>query len=279
MRVQLMLALVVLAAAAVGGCSSSTAGTSSHSTAAPRPAKARASAGPSVPIGQIRPKDRADYRFDLAHGARVVRDPVTRTVVVESTSPQRPVELIATVHGHNDTAVRQYRNWQPYAARHHLGLVAVEWQTKWGRDARFLDDQSTYGMIRRAVGQEGTAAGRVLLQGFSQGSHESFVLTAIDRAGPRLFAMTLAESGGDRGASGGDPAFAGTRWVLYCAGRDPWPDLSGCPAMRRAQALLVASHATVEHFIVDPPAHHGGLVKNSGDVELALSDFAKAAGR
>jgi predicted esterase len=200
-------------------------------------------------------------------------------MAVESTSPARPAETIVTVHGHNDPAVRQYRHWLPYASRHHLGLVAVEWQTRWGRDAQFLDSQSTYDMIRRAVKREGTAPGHVLLHGFSQGSHESFALTAIDRAGPRLFAMTLAESGGDGEARGRDPAFAGTRWDIYCAGHDPWPQLSGCPAMRRARALLAASGATVNRFIVDPPAHHGGLLKNPRDVELALSDFGRAAAR
>jgi hypothetical protein len=228
-----------------------------------------------VPIAQVRPADRSDYRVDRAHGARVVRDPVTRTFAVESSSPNRPRAMIASVHGHNDSAFREYRLWQPYAARHHLGLVAVEWQTRWGRDARFLDDQSTYDMIRRAVRREGSAPGRVLLHGFSQGSHESFALTAIDHAAPRLFAMTLAESGGDRGGSGGDPAFAGTRWVIYCAGRDPWPQLTGCPAMRRARALLAASGASVERFIVDPLAGHGGLPKNPRAVELALGDFAR----
>jgi predicted esterase len=268
MRVLGMLAVVVLAAA-LAGCNSSAARTTKATTSHPK----------SVPIDQVRPSDRANYRFDLAHGARVVRDPATRTLVVESTSPARAAEMIATVHGHNDSAFRQYRNWQPYAARHHLGLVAVEWQTRWGRDAQFLDTRSTYDMIRRAVRREGTTPGRVLLHGFSQGSHESFALTALDRAGPRLFAMTLAESGGDGEAPIHEPAFAGTRWDLYCAGKDPWPQLSGCPAMRRAQTLLTRSGATVTRLMLDPPAHHGGLVKNQRDVELALSDFARAAAR
>src|SRR2546421_8987852 len=121
---------------------------------------------------------------------RTVRDPITQTVSVESTTPAHPSGLIVAVHGHNDHAEREYQLWQPYAARHHLGLVAVEWQTRWGRNAQFLSTQATYGMIRRAVAREGVAPGHVLLHGFSQGSHESFALTALDRAGPRLFAMT-----------------------------------------------------------------------------------------
>src|SRR4051794_6728423 len=86
---------------------------------------------------------------------RTVRDPVTQAESVESTTPAHPSGLIVAVHGHNDHAAREYSLWQPYAARHHLGLVAVEWQTRWGRNAQFLSSQATYGMIRRAVRREG----------------------------------------------------------------------------------------------------------------------------
>lgn len=207
---------------------------------------------------------------------RTVRDAVTQSIVIESARPAHPTNLIVAIHGHNGHAASEYRSWQRYALGHHLGLVSVEWQTQWGRDAQFLTTDQTYAMIRRAVRQEGVAAGHVLLHGFSQGSHESFDLTALDRAGPHLFAMTLAESGGDRGATGPLPGFAGTRWDIYCAGRDPWPHLTGCPAMRNASALLTRSGARVTRFMVDPPAHHGGFLKNRRDVDLVLGDFARA---
>jgi hypothetical protein len=119
----------------------------------------------------------------------------------------------------------------------------------------------------------------VLLHGFSQGSHEAFALTRIDREGPRLFAMTLAESGGDGARGTGGAELSDTRWDMYCAGRDPWPNLSGCPAMRRARTEVTADGATVSRFLVDPPAHHGGFLHNAGDVELVLRDFAGALGR
>ena len=210
---------------------------------------------------------------------RTVRDPITQTISVESTTPAHPSALIVAVHGHNDHAEREYSLWQPYATSHHLGLVSVEWQTRWGKNAQFLSPQGTYGMIRRAVTREGIAPGRVLLHGFSQGSHESFALTALDHAQARLFAMTLAESGGDGDPGGAGAGFAGTRWDIYCAGRDPWPNLSGCPAMRRARTLLTASGASVTRFLVDPPAHHGGFLHNARDVDLVLGDFAGALAR
>jgi hypothetical protein len=210
-----------------------------------------------------------------AAGPRTVRDPVTHTIAVESTTPPHPDGLIVTVHGHNGHALHQYRSWQPYATSHHLGLVSVEWQTSWGRNAQFLSPQGTYGMIRRAVARDGVAPGRVLLHGFSQGSHESFALTKLDHARGHLFAMTLAESGGYGGPTGAAAALTGTRWDIYCAGHDPWPDLSGCPSMRRAQAALKRSGATVNRFMVDSPAAHGGFLKNPRDVDLVLGDFAR----
>ena len=92
--------------------------------------------------------------------------------------------------------------------------------------------------------------------------------------------MTLAESGGYGGPTGASAGLGGTDWDIYCAGRDPWPNLSGCPSMRRAASDLKASGATVTRFLVDPPAHHGGFLKNPKDVDLVLADFARdLAGR
>jgi hypothetical protein len=87
----------------------------------------------------------------------------------------------------------------------------------------------------------------------------------------------MAESGGVHGGRTSDPAFAASRWDIYCAGRDPWPQLSGCPAMRHARAYLQASGATIGRFMVDPAAHHGGFLLNRPDVESVLGDFARVA--
>jgi predicted esterase len=212
---------------------------------------------------------------DPQPATKTFRDPVTQTIAIESTTPKHPNALIVAVHGHNGRASHEYRSWQPYAESHHLGLVAVEWQTEWGKDAQFLDTNATYGMIRRAVAREGVKPGHVLLHGFSQGSHEVFALTQLDHAQGRLFAMTLAESGGYGGPTGAAAGLAGTTWDIYCAGRDPWPNLSGCPSMRRAQTALKQSGASVGRFMVDPPAGHGGFLKNRKDVELVLGDFAR----
>jgi predicted esterase len=260
--------------AGMGACSSS----DSAAGAAAAPPTATPAAAASA-VSASRSRNPGAYQYTLAHGGRVVGDPQTGSFYVASATPARPSTLVVTLHGHNGTAFAQFKGWQPYAATHGLGLVAVEWQTQWGANAQFLDSSSTYGLVRRAVGREGTRPGRVLLHGFSQGGHEAFDLTSLDRSGARLFALTIAESGGVHEGPARDPALAGTKWVIYCAGRDPWPQLTGCPAMRRARSYLRASGATVGRFMVDPPAGHGGFLKNRADVELALGDFAAALRR
>ena len=255
---------LVLALGACGG--SSDRGPQRSPRSAPRP----------VDVGTVRALAPGAYRDDLAHGARIERDPATGAFAVASTAPARPRALVVTVHGHSGNAFAQYRLWRPYAASRYLGLVAVEWQTRWGPGARFLDARETYAMIRRAVRRAGVRPGRVLLHGFSKGSKEAFDLTSLDRAQGRLFALTVAESGAPRDATAPDPTLAGTSWVLYCGGRDQWPRISGCPAMRRAKAFLLRSRARIGRFLVDPAARHGGFLLNRRDVERALADFATA---
>jgi hypothetical protein len=230
-------------------------------------------------IAQGRTGNPSAYRYDLGHGARIVPSAATGTYAVTSTAPARPRAMVVVVHGHNGNPFAEYRLWQPYVARHGYGLAAVEWQTRFGAQADFLSPASTYAMVVRAARAQGVGPGGVLLHGFSQGSHAAFELTALDRAASRLFALTVAESGGARDLASGAGALAGTRWVLYCAGRDQWPDISGCPAMRRAERALRAGGARVDRFLVDPPAKHGGFLRNPADVELALADFARARPR
>lgn len=227
-------------------------------------------------VGEMRSRNPPAYAFDLSRGVRIVPSPSTGAFAVTSTSPRRPRAVVVVVHGHNGNAFAEYRLWQPFAARHGYGLVAVEWQLRFGADTRFLGAGSTYALIERSVRAQGVEAGRVLLHGFSQGSHEAFALTALDHAGPRLFALTIAESGGAHDYAPAPRALAGTRWVLYCAGRDHWPTITGCPAMRAAGAYLLGSGARIEDFIVDPPAQHGGLLRNPREVELALRYFRRA---
>ncbi|MBV9213137.1 MAG: hypothetical protein JOZ25_05770, partial [Actinobacteria bacterium] len=156
---------------------------------------------PPVSVARVRSVDPAAYRASLKDGARIERDAATGGFAVVSSPARHPGALVVVVHGHDGSAFSEYSGWFPYAARGGLGIVSVEWQTRWGRDAQFLSPESTYGLIARAARAAGAAPGRILLHGFSQGSHEAFALTSLDRTSRRLFALTLAESGGVRGAT------------------------------------------------------------------------------
>jgi predicted esterase len=227
-------------------------------------------------VARIRAANPSAYRFDVPHGARIVPSPQTGTFTIVSTSPRRPRALVVVLHGHGGNAFAMWRLWQPYASRHGYGLVSVVWQRGVGENGDYLTPAETYGVIRRATRAQGVPAGSILLHGFSMGSHAAFEVTALDRAGPRLFAITIAESGGARDLAAGGTSLVGSRWVIYCAGHDPWPDISGCPAMRRAASRLRSDRATVAHFLVDQPARHGGFLLNRADVERALADFERA---
>jgi len=157
--------------------------------------------------------------------------------------------------------------------RWHAPSISKLCRNPWIRDTSFLDPQTLYDLIVRTVRAEGVAPGHVLLHGFSQGSHEVFGLTQLDRAGARIVGLTLAESGGTRDTTP-VASLAGSRWVLYCAGRDQYAYLTGCGRMRQSAAFLRASGARVDRFLVNPTGRHGNLLYDPPLVESALADFA-----
>ena len=272
------LALLAVATTAGAGCAGATtaparpadpaSGTAPHPSASPAPLS-----DPAALIRRVAAHYPAVYRFALAHGAQVLADPATGGFTVHSTRPARPGALIVVLHGHNSNTFREWTAWEPYAAAHGYGLVTVEWQLRFGRDTSFLDPQTLYDLIVRTVRAVGVAPGHVLLHGFSQGSHEVFGLTQLDRAGARIVGLTLAESGGTRDTTP-VASLAGSRWVLYCAGRDQYAYLTGCGRMRQSAAFLRASGARVDRFLVNPTGRHGSLLYDPPLVESALADFA-----
>ncbi|MEA2398207.1 MAG: hypothetical protein QOK25_1763 [Thermoleophilaceae bacterium] len=269
--------LVLAAALGLGACGGSSGGTANRAVQ-----RQAAQGKPPAPlaVARVRAIDPAAYRYDVTHGARIQRDSRTGVFSVVSTAPARPRAVVVAVHGHSGSAFSTYRLWQPYTSAHRLGLVVVEWQTSWVRPGKFLDAQGTYDTIARAVRRLGVGPGHVLLHGFSKGSKLAFPLTSLDRARrQRLFALTIAESGGIGLAPAHDRYLAGTRWWIYCAGSEQYPRIAGCGVMRRANAYLLANGARIERFLVDPPARHGGFLLDPKAVERALADFARVMPR
>jgi hypothetical protein len=61
--------------------------------------------------------------------------------------------------------------------------------------------------------------------------------------------------------------------VLFCGGRDPDPNLTGCPVMRRTRSKIVARGGKIARFIVDPRSSHGGFYENVANTRAALDLF------
>ena len=73
----------------------------------------------------------------------------------------------------------------------------------------------------------------------------------------------------------GPRPLAGTRWVTACGDRDPEPERSGCPGMRRAGNWLRKQGAQLVLAIEDPNTGHGALQLDPRNVARMLDTFVK----
>lgn len=195
----------------------------------------------------------------------------------------RPVgasRTLVSLHGHQGSAQQDTRVWMPYATARRFRLISPQWWVGTGdRTEDYLSPPALYRTIDAALRARGATPGTVLLHGFSRGATLTYSLAAIDSEQGRWFGAVLANAGGahfdfpptgdvERGRHGATP-FAGQRWVLYCGGRDPEPDLNGCPAMRKAEAWVRSRGATAT-LIEEEGADHGGFHHDGHAVDRAL---------
>lgn len=268
------LALSSVAVAVVVGALVSTSGDSS----------ARA-ASSSTLVRKAIARDRASYRVAQRDGARVRVWLGGRAFTAFSPGALRPAAVIVTLHGFKSTAFEQYAEWAPYARRHGYGLLSLQWRTGFDRRAKSLSGGAIYSIVARALGSAGVRRGRALLHGYSSAAFRTYGVTALDRRRHRLFAVTIANAGApdsgypSRELVRGRQPFRGSTWVMFCGGRDPHPDFTGCPAMRRARSYVRARGGVVARFIVDPRAGHSGFMQRRSNVESALAVFATHLGR
>jgi len=127
-------------------------------------------------------------------------------------------------------------------------------------------------------------SGTVMLHGFSRGSANSYAVAALDAGrGKRYFSLAVASSGGVNldypptrailAGAFGDHPLRGTRWITVAGARDPEPDRSGIPGMKRTTAWLREQGATVIETIEDPAEGHGALQRNPKNVRRVLDLF------
>jgi hypothetical protein len=195
--------------------------------------------------------------------------------------------MIVTLHGSSSWAFDEFFLWQSYAAERGYGILALQWWLGSGEQTSgYYTPDRMYTIIENALRGMGVQPGKSLVHGFSRGSSNIYAVTALDRhAQNDFFALTVANAGGasvdyppnvaiSSGAYGATP-FAGTHWALFCGGSDPNPDQSGCPAMSRTRDWIIQYGGTVDLFIQDASAGHGGFHTTPAHVNAALDAFER----
>lgn len=217
-------------------------------------------------------------------GASLARTADGRSFALIWRPSEAPAGWVFTLHGSGSWAYDEIVLWQPFAQRHKLGIVALQWWFGGGHRSedyyRPTDIRREFEILAQRVG---ALPERTLLHGFSRGSANLYALVAFDagQAQP-LFPHVVANAGGmaadypanrdiDAGRKGPRP-YGGTRWWLYCGGGDPNPERDGCPAMRRTRDWLERLGASAM-LKEDAGGDHGGFHRRSENVEQALAWF------
>lgn len=125
----------------------------------------------------------------------------------------------------------------------------------------------------------------MFLVGFSRGSAESFPVAYLDIKDRRFFKAIGNNSGAwligepmvptmqaivSRGET---TAYSGTRFWMYCGGRDTNHGYPMCDEMTNAKSFITAYGGTVERLYEDPTGGHGGLAKNADAVSSMFAYF------
>jgi hypothetical protein len=193
--------------------------------------------------------------------------------------------FVVTLHGHGTFVSSDFTAWQSALEEHQYGYIGLQW---WFGVEEETDDyyfpSESYPQFRTALSDRGIPGGKILFEGFSRGSTNTYVVTAIDNSGAApLFLLTIANAGGEMddyppnaeinsGVFGEQP-FSGTNWVLYCGELDRNPQRDGCPAMSNTRSWLEGYGAVIDLFIQDPTGGHGGFQQNPDNTNAALEVY------
>jgi hypothetical protein len=222
------------------------------------------------------------YRAARAAGARIATTPDGRSFYVQSPAAALGGKTIVTFHGYLSTAFDDFGHWRAEAARRGYGVVAIQWRLgKTSKDS--YTSSQMYSQARGLLRRLKVTPGHALVHGYSSAASRMYGVAALDRRAGRVFSLEIADAGGALptypgyrevfGAPAGRKTLRGTRWVLFCGGRDPDPNLTGCPVMRRTRTKILARGGTIARFIVDPRSSHGGFYLNLANTRAALDLF------
>ena len=222
------------------------------------------------------------YRAARDSGARIASTPDGRSFYVQSAGAARGGKTIVTFHGYLSTAFDIFRAWTPEAQKRGLRVIAIQWRLGKTKNDSY-SPAAMYAQARALLRRAGVPAGDALLHGYSSAASRMYGVAALDRRA-HVFSLDVADAGGALkgfpryrevfGAPSGRKTLAGTRWILFCGGRDPDPELTGCPVMRSTRAKIAARGGKIVRFIVDPRASHDGFLDNPKNTAVALEEFA-----
>jgi hypothetical protein len=281
MKRRAAIALVALVAAAgVGFALFGSEGTLSPETVTARTVGAPAAGGAVLAKAKLESPEA--FRAARAAGARIATTPDGRSFYVQSPQRGGGGKTIVTFHGYLSTAFDDFGHWRAEAARRGYRVIAIQWRLGKTKNDSYTPAQM-YGQARGLLRRAGVAPGSALLHGYSSAASRIYGVAALDRGAGRLFSLSIADAGGALpgypgyrevfGAPAARKTLRGTRWVLFCGGRDPDPDQTGCPVMRRTRTKILARGGAVARFIVDPRASHGGFYENQANTRTALDLF------
>ena len=228
--------------------------------------------------------ERKAYQYAQQQGAKIVPTKDGRSFVLEWLPPGFDVTkdpVLVSLHGHGGCATRDFQVWHKHLAKKGFAFVGIQWW--YGRSMEsigYAKPRDIYPWIEEALTDLGVPRGRVIFEGFSMGSANSYAVTYLDRKQPTpYFGVTISNSGQLEedfppnqlflGAPGGHP-FTGAHWIIYCGEKDPQ---HGCGPMGETKTKLEGMGATIDKFIQDPSGDHGGFMKDA-QCEPAL-DLAK----
>lgn len=275
-------------ALAVAAMAAGAGGVALGAAAEPQEVETRATLSSASASGAVLARARAQspgpYRAARGAGARIAATPDGRSFYVKSPAGARGGKAIVTFHGYLSTAFDGFSQFRREAAARGYTLIAIHWRL--GRTSReSYTPRQMYAQARAVLRRSGVAAGDALVHGYSSAAPRVYGVVAADRRGAKVFSLAVGDAGGARPglpmyrevfAGGWGPRpLAGSRWVLFCGGRDPDPWLTGCPIMRRTRAQIVRRGGTIERFLVDPRASHGGFHENLANQRAALDVFAR----
>ena len=179
-------------------------------------------------------------------------------------------KVILSLHGTGGCAEWMLNHWYQTAAMggHSWALVALQFYDPSAN--QYDDDETIYRNLRAVLGDLRAhcpiAGSDVFYHGFSRGSAQSFPVALRDRAGERLFAAFIADSGcagldyptlRDAPADG----LAGAHFWMWCGENDVStvdPQRMTCDVMEEDMRPYVEGHGgQVDALIREPGAGHG----------------------